>query len=302
LGYFGSLRAFRDRTPNHNGNPVLFDLVMIDLLTITNSPALAAASDALPGMRLFVDLERNGKAERQAGRNTFISTHQISDVERVKAVLRHSKLMVRVNPYDASQAAAAKREVDEVIAQGADMVMLPMFNSAAQLRAFAAIVAGRVPLVPLLETAGALACLDDWITTPGILEVFVGLNDLHLSLGCRFMFEPLVLGHVDRVAAAARRHGLRFGFGGIARVGEGLLPGQDVLAEHLRLGSQAVILSRTFNRVDEATSFEQAVAELRQAERALALRTADVMDADRLRVAGLIGQLAELAGQARQSA
>ena len=270
---------------------------MIDLLTITNSPALASACDVLPGMRLFVDLERNGKAERQAGRNTFISTHQISDVGRVKAVLRHARLMVRVNPYDPAQAAAAQAEVDEVIAQGADLIMLPMFTSAAQLRAFAGIVAGRVPMVPLLETAGALACLDDWITTPGIDEVFVGLNDLHVSLGCRFMFEPLVLGHVERVAIAARQHGLPFGFGGIARVNEGLLPGQDVLAEHLRLGSQAVILSRTFNRVDEATSFEQAVAELRQAELALASRTAAAVEADRLRVAGLIGQLADLAGR-----
>ena len=270
---------------------------MIDLLTITNSPALASACDVLPGMRLFVALERNGKAERQAGRNTFISTHQIGDVGRVKAVLRHARLMVRVNPYDPAQAAAAQAEVDEVIAQGADLIMLPMFTSAAQLRAFAGIVAGRVPLVPLLETAGALACLDDWITTPGIAEVFVGLNDLHLSLGCRFMFEPLLLGHVERVAIAARQHSLRFGFGGIARVNEGLLPGQDVLAEHLRLGSQAVILSRTFNRVDEATSFEQAVAELRQAELALASRTAAAVEADRLRVAGLIGQLADLAGR-----
>ena len=278
---------------------------MIDLLAITNSPILAAACDDLPGMRLFVDLEQSGKAERQAGRNTFISTHQISDVGRVKAVLRHARLMVRVNPYDASKAVAAKTEVDEVIAQGADMIMLPMFTSAPQLREFSAIVAGRVPLVPLLETAGALACLDDWITTPGIAEVFVGLNDLHVSLGCRFMFEPLVLGHVDRVATAARQHGLHFGFGGIARVGEGLLPGQDVLAEHLRLGSRAVILSRTFNRANEATTFGQAVAELRQAERTLALRPAAAVEADRQRVAGLIRQLAGLAGladPARQTA
>ena len=272
---------------------------MIDLLTITNSPALAAACDALPGMRLFVDLEHSGKAKRQAGRNTFISTHEMNDVGRVKAVLRHTRLMVRVNPYDPAQAAAAQAEVDEVIAQGADLIMLPMFTTAAQLRAFAGIVAGRVPLVPLLETAGALACLDDWISTPGMAEVFVGLNDLHLSLGCRFMFEPLVRGHVERVGIAARQHGLRFGFGGIARVNEGLLPGQDVLAEHLRLGSQAVILSRTFNRVDQATSFEQAVAELRQAEAALGLRTAAAVDADRVRVAGLIEQLADLAGPAR---
>ncbi|MBD3788544.1 MAG: hypothetical protein IE922_16580, partial [Sphingomonadales bacterium] len=36
---------------------------------------------------------------------------------------------------------------------------------------------------------------------------------------------------LDRVAAVARAHGRRFGFGGIARLDEGLLVGRDVLAE-----------------------------------------------------------------------
>lgn len=265
---------------------------MIDLLTITNSPALAAQCDALPGMRLFVDLERNGKAERQAGRNTFISTHQLTDVGRIRAVLKNSRLMVRVNPLQADNLAAARAEVDAVLTQGADLLMLPMFTDAQQLRQFSAIVGGRAPLVPLLETAGALASVDDWIDTPGLHEVFVGLNDLHLSLGCRFMFEPLVQGHVERVAGAARRQGLRFGFGGIARVDEGLLPGRDVLAEHLRLGSQAVILSRTFNRPDGETSFEQAVADLRQAENSLTERSAAQVETDHLRVSAVIRQLA----------
>ena len=197
---------------------------------------------------------------------------------------------------------ASKAEVDAVLAQGADLIMLPMFTDAAEVQAFSATVSGRVPIVLLLETAGALQSLDEWLGTPGIEEVFVGLNDLHLSLGCRFMFEPLLMGHVDRVAAAAQSQGLRFGFGGIARMDEGLLPGRDVLAEHLRLGSRAVILSRTFNRADAAASFEQAVAELRCAERALALRTVAAAGVDRLRVAGLIGQLAELAGSTRQIA
>jgi hypothetical protein len=34
---------------------------MIELLQITNEPALAARCDAMPGMRIFVDLERNGQ-------------------------------------------------------------------------------------------------------------------------------------------------------------------------------------------------------------------------------------------------
>jgi len=271
---------------------------MIDLLTITNLPELAARCDQMPGIRLFVDLERNGKAARQKGHDTFISTHHLNDVGRIKAVLKQSRLMVRVNPVQMDNLAASKAEVDAVLGQGADMIMLPMFSHPEEMRAFAGIVAGRVPIVPLLETPGALRSLDSWIDTPGIHEVFVGLNDLHLSLGCRFMFEPLLKGHVERVAAAARARGMRFGFGGIARMDEGTLPGHDVLAEHVRLGSGAVILSRTFNRADTQLgekTFEQSVAELRVAELELGLRSLARIEQDRLHTHRLIAELAEAA-------
>lgn len=261
---------------------------MIDLIQITQDPAFARRCDALPGMRLFVDLERHGKAERQAGRNTFISTHTLDDVGRVKAALQHARLMVRVNPLHPD----TDTEVNAVLAQGADLLMLPMFTEAWELQAFCAIVAGRAPVVALLETAGAFESLPEWIGTPGLHEVFVGLNDLHLSMGLHFMFEPLALGLVDTVARLARAQGLRFGFGGIARLHEGLLPGRDVLAEHLRLGSQAVILSRTFHGSNGAGSFEDEVAALRSTERALAGRDAAQVQADRQRIAETIGQIA----------
>ncbi len=261
---------------------------MLELIQITNDPAFARRCDALGGFRLWVDLERHGKAERQAGRNTFISTHEPEDVSAVRAVLRHSALMVRVNPlHDGTPA-----EVDDVLARGADRLMLPMFQGARELREFASMVAGRAPVTALLETAGALHTLEDWIDTPGLSEVYVGLNDLHLSLGLRFMFEPLARGDVDRVAEAAHARGLRFGFGGIARLDEGLLPGRDVLAEHLRLGSGAVILSRTFHRSDGASSFESDVAALRSAERELAGRGPDQVRADARRIAARIGDIA----------
>lgn len=260
---------------------------MLELIQITNDPAFAQRCDALGGFRLFVDLERLGKAERQAGRNTFISAHQLQDVARVRAVLRRSPLMVRVNPLHEGTA----EEVEAVLAEGADALMLPMFESAAQLRAFSDLVAGRVPIVPLLETASALASVEDWAGTPGLGEIYVGLNDLHLSLGRRFMFEPLADGSVERVAQVARAHGLRFGFGGIARLDEGLLPGRDVLAEHLRLGSGAVILSRTFHR-DSEMDFEREVAGLREAERELAARAPAQQQADALRIAQRIRDIA----------
>ena len=268
---------------------------MLDLIQITNDPAFARRCDALAGIRLFVDLERLGKAQRQAGRNTFISTHQVGDVGKVKAQLRNARLMVRVNPVNG----ATRDEVEAVLAQGADMLMLPMFENGAQLREFLAIVDGRVPVSALLENAGALATIEDWIAAPGLSEVFVGLNDLHLSLRRRFMFEPLADGIVDRVAALAHGRGLGFGFGGIARLEEGLLPGRDVLAEHLRLGSGAVILSRTFHNSQGSTSFEDEVAALRATEASLALRTPQQAQADSVRIAqairGIAGAMAQAA-------
>jgi hypothetical protein len=260
---------------------------MLDLLQITNDPAFARRCDALPGLRLFVDLERLGKAERQAGRDTFISRHALDDVARVREAARHSRGMVRVNPLNAGTA----EELDAVLKQGPDLVMLPMFRRAAELREFAALVAGRAPIVALLETAEALDTLPQWLDTPGLHEVFVGLNDLHLSLGCRFMFEPLAQGLVDRAARQVRAQGLRFGFGGIARLREGLLPGRDVLGEHLRVGSRAVILSRTFHREGEG-SFKSEVAALREAEAALGRRTTEETERDRRRVAATIEAIA----------
>lgn len=262
---------------------------MIELIQITNDPTFARRCDALEGMRLFVDLERLGKAERQAGRNTFISTHQVGDIAAVKAQLRRSRLMVRVNPLNA----ATRDEIEAVLAAGADMLMLPMFHEAAQLREFCERVAGRAPVVALLETVAALESMEQWIATPGLAEVYVGLNDLHLALGRRFMFEPLAEGIVDQVAAAASAHKVDFGFGGIARLDEGLLPGCDVLAEHLRLGSQSVILSRTFHRSESAQTFESEVAAFREMEAALALRAPHQVQADSRRIATRIEAISQ---------
>lgn len=261
----------------------------LELIQITNDPALAAQLNAwgrsLGPLRLMVDLESLGKAERQAGRNTFISAHAWADVARIRAAAPGLPLMVRVNPlYEGSGA-----EVEQALAGGADRVMLPMFTTAAELNRFVGLVAGRAPVTALLETRGALESLPEWVGLPGVDEVFVGLNDLHLSLGLPFMFVPLADGTVARVGQACRAAGKRFGFGGIARMDEGLLPGRAVLAEHLRLGSQSVILSRTFHRFATDAErllalpmFELELRRLRSTEAALHRRgeTQCLVDAD----------------------
>jgi hypothetical protein len=262
---------------------------MIELIQITNDPVLARRCDALTGIRLCVDLERLGKAERQAGRDTFISAHEIGDVAKLKSQLKRSRLMVRVNPMNPD----TPGEVEAVLDQGADMLMLPMFSCPRELHDFTQLVNGRVPIVALLETADALSSAQEWIGAPGLTEVFVGLNDLHLSLGQRFMFEPLALGMLDRVAALARERGLDFGFGGIARLDEGLLPGRDVLAEHVRLGSRSVILSRTYHRSESVHSFEDEVALLRVAEAGFRKRGPEQAMEESKRISAAIAVIAQ---------
>ena len=53
-------------------------------------------------------------------------------------------------------------------------------------------------------------------------------------------------GTVERLCLKLREAGIPYGFGGIARLGDGLLPAEKIIMEHYRLGSTRVILSRTF--------------------------------------------------------
>ena len=104
-----------------------------------------------------------------------------------------------------------------------------------EVRQFARLVNGRAGVIPLVETYKATQAIDKIVGIPGVSEVYIGLNDLHLDMKLNFMFEPLADGLIDELAGVIKSAGMPFGFGGIARVGEGVIPGELVLAEHLRL-------------------------------------------------------------------
>lgn len=257
---------------------------MIKLMFICNDPELAHYAVASGVNRIFVDLEIHGKYERQGHRDTVISAHALGDVERVRAATGNSELLVRVNPLFDGTA----EEVDGAIDAGADFLMLPMFETADQVAEFTGLVRGRAKVIPLVETPMAADNLATIVALPDVDEIYIGLNDLHMALGLDFMFELLADGSVDRMAEICRQAGMPFGFGGIARMDEGLLPGEIVLAEHLRLGSSAVILSRTFHRASISLDqmhtnidFEHEVSRLREHEARLAQRSRAEIDADR---------------------
>lgn len=200
--------------------------------------------------RIFFDLEYINKIERQSGRNTVISNNNIEDIPKVKRVLSKSQLLVRTNPIHAY----SKDEIDKAIHYGADILMLPMVVDQHDAANYINYVKGRAKVCIMIETAQALSRIDKIIEVDGVDEIFIGLNDLHISLGLTFMFETLNGGLVEYIAEKCNRKGIPFGFGGIARVGDGLLPADYILGEHLRLGSSSVILSRTFKGEIEGNS------------------------------------------------
>jgi hypothetical protein len=121
-----------------------------------------------------------------------------------------------------------------------------MWNSVKEVQNFLNAVGGRAKTILLLETKEAELCLDEVLKLKGIDEVHIGLNDLHLSYGMTFMFELLANGTVERICNKIKAVGLPYGFGGIAKIGNGMLPAERIIMEHYRLGSTRAILSRTF--------------------------------------------------------
>ena len=212
------------------------DHTPIRLMLITGSPEVAVEAEAAGVDRILVDLEVLGKKERQGHHDTWISGHALEDVGRVRQVLKKAELIVRVNPINEG----SEEEVSAVLAQGARTLMLPMFRTIEELNAICEMVGDRAAIMPLVETPEAADRIGEVAKTPGVTEVYLGLNDLHLALEMDFMFEPLANGMVDRMADEIRRTEKPFGFGGIARVGEGQLPGELVLAEHVVAGSQRI--------------------------------------------------------------
>ncbi len=211
---------------------------------ITNSTTLAKFAIDSGVDRIMVDLEKLGKFERQGHMDSVRSEHKISDIAAIRNAAPDAVVLVRTNPLNPGSAS----EVDAAIKAGADILMLPMFNTAKEVSEYSRLVASRVPIMLLAETVAAKDNLAECASVEGVQEVHIGLNDLSLQMGKRFMFELLVDGTVDQMAETLRRLKMPFGIGGVARIGEGLLPAEYILSEHVRLGSTAVILSRTFHR------------------------------------------------------
>lgn len=232
---------------------------MLKLMYITNQPEIAKIVDENGVDRIFIDLETLGKQKRQGGMDTVQSKHSIEDIPKVKAVVSKAEIMVRVNPlHDVTgEYLSSKDEIDAVIEAGADIIMLPYFKSAKEVETFIQYVGGRARVLPLVETPEAVSCIDEILSLDGLDEIFVGLNDLSLGYGKKFMFELLADGTLEMLCVKFRQKGIPFGFGGIASLGKGMLPSEYIIREHYRLESTCAILSRSFCRTDMVKDLDE---------------------------------------------
>lgn len=233
----------------------------LTLMYITNNPVTAKIAQEAGVDRIWVDMEYIGKDERQRGMDTVKNHHTINDIKKLRPIVTAAELMVRVNPLHPATAdyCSSEDEINQTIAAGADVIMLPMFRTVYDVEKFIELVDGRAKVQLLVETAEAVSNLDAILEVPGIDEIHIGLNDLHLAYHMRFMFELLCGNVIKNICQKIRDKGIKYGFGGIARVGYGMLPAEYIIAEHYHLGSTAAILSRGFcdaNRVKVSQEVE----------------------------------------------
>lgn len=248
---------------------------MLKLMYITNDPEIAVIAEDVGVDRIFIDMEYIGKSDRQGGMNTVQCFHTVDDVRRIRKVIKKAQIVVRVNPlHDATdEYCSSEEEINAVIEAGADLVMLPYFHDAVDIERFVKIVNRRAIVFPLLESKDAIENVDEILAVPGIDEIHVGINDLSLDLGKKFMFELLADGTVEYLCKKFKKKAMPYGFGGIGRLGKGDLHADYVVREHYRLGSGCAILSRSFCNVNVITDkeeirelFTQGIKEIRDLE------------------------------------
>ena len=273
----------------------------LKLMYITNKPAVAEIAEEAGVDWIFLDMEFIGKDARQGGLDTVQNHHTVKDVANIKAAVKKAKVLVRVNPIHEAlpDYPSSKDEIDATIKAGADIVMLPFFKTVDEVKQFINYVDGRAKTLLLMVTVEAANLVAEILEVPGIEMIHLGLNDMHLELGMKFMFELLANGTVEKLGNKIKAKGIPFGFGGIATLDGGALPGSMVLKEHVRLGSSMVIVSRSFCNTDIVTDlnevkriFDNGISGLRALEKEASQADAAYLEENRKAVVAAVNKIA----------
>lgn len=238
---------------------------MLKLMYITNNPEVARIAQDAGVDRIMVDMEYIGKDIRQKKFGTPQNHHSFCDVGSIRKVLNKAQLVVRCNPIHKNVEGYpdSRMETEKILELGADIIMLPYFKSAEEVRKHIGYVDGRAKVYLLLETSQAVEQLDEILKISGIDEIHIGLNDLGICYDKKFLFEVLTDGTVEKICSKIREKGIPYGFGGIGSpegtrcMGKTMVPAENLIAEHYRLQSTRTILSRAFCNTARVTDLDQ---------------------------------------------
>ncbi|WP_245943165.1 HpcH/HpaI aldolase family protein [Rhodovulum viride] len=104
--------------------------------------------------------------------------------------------------------------------------------------------AGQGQVIAMIESAEALAAVEEIAAVPGLDALIIGTNDLADGIGLRGQIgHPDMLAAFQRIAAAAKAHGLGFGVMG--------LPPGLVQSHALALGAQMLVATNETNLIVE---------------------------------------------------
>ena len=254
----------------------------LKLMYITNRSDIAQIAESAGVDRIFLDMEYIGKSDRQGGMATVQNHHTLEDIKMIADSLMSAELVVRVNPIHnaTNEYISSEEEINKAIENGAKVLMLPYFKTVKEVDTFIRLVDGRAKTMPLVETPEAVAVIDEILNLNGIDEIFIGLNDLSIGYGKKFMFELLSDGTVEDLCYKFQKASIPYGFGGIAAIGKGELPAEKIITEHYRLGSTSAILSRSFCNTNEiqhmgiiSETFMNGVKEIRDFEKIVSIHS-----------------------------
>lgn len=213
----------------------------IELILFEHDPAkIPALKDSGIGSFL-VDLEVMGKDLRQLGFDTDISPGTMEGLRDI-ASLPGIKTWCRIN----SLGTWSGKEIDSAIANGVNVLILPMARDLRTVDLFLEMIAGRCETCIMLETREALP-LARGLDRRAVDYAYFGLNDYRIDTGGDFLFRPIMDGTVEAVRKSLDR--VTFGFGGLTDMTRGSpIPSIRFLEELERLDCGITFLRRSFKK------------------------------------------------------
>jgi hypothetical protein len=241
------------------------------LLFATDPGVIRYASQA--GIHGFIiDMENKGKQSRQAGFDTQINENTIKDLENARQSTNR-KVICRINSFgDHTQS-----EIEQVIAAGADEILLPMVQSPSEVWKVLKHINKRCMLGILIETMDAVRASEELATIP-LSRVYVGLNDLAINRNLSNIFISIADGTVENI----RKHFTQpFGFGGLTLPERGEpIPCRLLMGELMRLRCNFTFLRRSFYRDIAGRDMQVEVPRIMESIRISARRSQNQIEQD----------------------